>query len=189
VQSANDILQAINAEDADATDAEKDKAKKQKVKQYKELSAVGKRLKAAKRGADAHLEIEAKRHCRQLCEKVYQILPRELRNIIYSELLTENNATFYGSPSATVKLANGLNDVQHSLDSTFTGPGVHKEVMEELSRNSARFDFRHRHDLIGKAFKYYSSLSINLAPILRKVGLTFNMMDLTKREIIFDHLK
>src|SRR5688572_4803512 len=90
VESANDILQAINEEDAVATDAEKDKAKKQKLKQYEELSAVGKRLKAAKRGADAHLEIEAKRHCRQLCEKAYQILPRELRNIIYSQLLTDN---------------------------------------------------------------------------------------------------
>lgn len=130
MQSATEVLQAINlqATDTEVTDVEKKKATKQKVKQYKELEAVGKRLKAAKRTVDDQLGIEAKRQCRALCEKVHQTLPRELRNIVYSELLTENNATFYDGPAVTVKLANGLNGQQHSLDSTFTGPAMHKEV-------------------------------------------------------------
>lgn len=38
-------------------------------------------------------------------------------------------------------------------------------------------------------FGYYSSLGIDLVPIFRKIGMTFNMKDLTKREIVFDHLK
>lgn len=105
VESATEVLQAISlqttsttsttsAARSETTEVKKNKAMKQKVTQHQELEAVGKRLKTAKRKVDDQLAIEAKRQCRQLCEKVYQILPRELRNIIYSELLTDNNATF-----------------------------------------------------------------------------------------------
>jgi len=77
VDSATEILQAINlqAANTEPTDVKKSKATKQKVKQHKKFEVVGKRLKAAKRQVNSQLEIEAKRQCRQLCEEVYQTLP------------------------------------------------------------------------------------------------------------------
>ncbi|KAF2825244.1 hypothetical protein CC86DRAFT_40824 [Ophiobolus disseminans] len=162
----------------------------QKVKQKKELESTGKKLKAAKRKVDAQIEVQAKRQCLQICKRVFDKLPRELRNMVYKGLITENNATFYdGGALGKVKLAKGRNPHQHCFEADFTGPGMHRDILEELNRNCARFDFRHYHSLLGKAFNHYSDLGFELAPLLANIGVTINTHDLKTRETVFECLK
>jgi hypothetical protein len=158
------------------------------VFQKRELVATGKELKAAKRKFEDHIETQAKRQCRSLCERMSDKLPRELRNMVYQSIIMENNATFYDGPGETVKFANGCSTNQHCFDAEFTGSTMHKDLVEELSYRNVRFDFRHRHALISAAFDQYASIH-DLANAINNVGLTFNLRDLKGRDIVLDHLK
>jgi hypothetical protein len=163
--------------------------KMQESKQHKELAIAGGLLKSAKRKLNGHFEAQAKRECRQICETVYQRLPRELRNMVYDELITEKTATFYDGPDNIVLLANGCNELQYCFDAEYTGPDMLKDMIEELNHRGARFDFRHRHALLGKAFEQCSGLGFDLAPILTRVGVTINKRDLKTREVMKERLK
>jgi hypothetical protein len=162
--------------------------KKQDSKQHKELAVAGRVLRLAKRKRNGQIEAQAKRECRGICEAVYQRLPRELRNMVYDELITEKNATFYDGPD-NVMLANGCNELQYCFDAEYTGPDMHKDMIEELDHRGARFDFRHHHALLGKAFEHYSGLGFDLAPIISRVGVTINKRDLKTREVMKERLK
>lgn len=152
--------------------------------------ATGKELKAAKRKFDEHIEVQAKRQSRSLCEKMGNRLPRELRNMVYDGLITENNATSYDGPDGKVKLVNGYSAVQHFFDPDFTGSIVHKDVVEELNHRKVRFDFRHRHTLLPAAFAQYASVhGFELAKVLSDVGVTLNLRDLKGRDLVLGHLK
>ncbi|KAH7069732.1 hypothetical protein BKA63DRAFT_420984 [Paraphoma chrysanthemicola] len=147
--------------------------------QKKKLKKITKALKTAKRSFEDQVTHEAKRQCLPIFNAMYDKLPRELRDIILDNLISNTNATFYNGKDGKVQLANGCSNLQHVFDVSFTGNGVHRDAIEELVRKGARFDFRRRHDLIGQAFAQYD---FPLAPTLTKVGFTLNSDDIKARE-------
>jgi hypothetical protein len=160
------------------------------VIQMRRLVATGKELKTAKRKFENHIETQAKRQCRSLCEKMSDKLPRELRNMVYESLIMENNATLYDGLNEKVKLANGYSAIQHCFDTDFTGSTMHKDVIEELNHRKVRFDFRHSHALISTAFTQYASIhQLDLASALSNVGVILNLRDLKGRDLVLDRLK
>lgn len=118
------------------------KKKSRKCQKKYALAGVAKQIKAAKSRSNHQIEAQAKHKCMGICDELYSKLPRELRNMVYERLIIENNATFFDGDDGEVQLANGCNPVQHRFDASYTGPGMHKELIEELDQNGARFDFR-----------------------------------------------
>jgi hypothetical protein len=154
------------------------------------LRETGRELRMARRKFNDHIDVQAKRQCRSLCKEVSDKLPRELRNIIYDDLITTNNATFYEGPDKKIELANGCAPLQHYFNAEYTGNDMHRDVLEELNHKGVRFDFRHRHGLLREAFTYYTSVhDTDLAKLMNNIGITLNLGDTKDHELVTDHLK
>lgn len=153
------------------------------------LRETGSQLKCAKRKFEEQVSDQAKRQCLSLCKKVMD-LPRELRNMVYDDLIIENNATFYHSPDKKVKLVNGTSSLTHCFDADFTGSIMHGDMVEQLNIRDVRFDFRHRHGLLAQAVEEYSSLhGLDLTETLKGVGVTLNLSDVKGRDLAVKNLE
>ncbi|KAH5075764.1 hypothetical protein HBH95_126720 [Parastagonospora nodorum] len=141
------------------------------------LRETGSRLKSAEEKFEEQVTVQAKRQCLSFCEKVME-LPRELRNMVYNDLITEKNATFFHGPDKKVKLVNGTSPHTHCFDADFTGSIMHGDIVQELNSRGVRFDFRHRHGLLAQAVEEYSSLhGLDLTATMKGVGVTLNLGD------------
>jgi hypothetical protein len=141
------------------------------------LRETGSQLKSAEEKFEEQVTVQAKRQCLSLCEKVME-LPRELRNMVYNDLITEKNATFFHGPDKKVKLVNGTSPHTHCFDADFTGSIMHDDIVQELNIRGVRFDFRHRHGLLAQAVEEYSSLhGLDLTATMKGVGVTLNLGD------------
>ncbi|KAH4227018.1 hypothetical protein HBI06_105090 [Parastagonospora nodorum] len=141
------------------------------------LQKTGTQLKFAKEKFEEQVTVRAKRQCLSLCEKVME-LPRELRNMVYNDLITEKNATFFHGPDKKVKLVNGTSPHTHCFDADFTGSIMHGDIVQELNSRGVRFDFRHRHGLLAQAVEEYASLhGLDLTATMKGVGVTLNLGD------------
>lgn len=153
------------------------------------LRETGSQLKAAKRKFEEQVTVQAKRQCLSLCKKVSGI-PRELRDMVYADLITENNATFYHGPDKNVKLVNGTSPLTHCFDADFTGSTLHSEIVQELNRRDVRFDFRHRHGLLTQAVEEYSSHhGLNLTETMKGVGVMLNLSDIKGCDLVIKNLE
>ncbi|KAH3942941.1 hypothetical protein HBI56_053290 [Parastagonospora nodorum] len=141
------------------------------------LRETGSRLKSAEEKFEEQVTVQAKRQCLSLCEKVME-LPRELRNMVYNDLITERNATFFHGPDKKVKLVNGTSTHTHCFNADFTGSIMHGDIVQELNSRGVRFDFRHRHGLLAQAVEEYASLhGLDLTATMKGVGVTLNLGD------------
>jgi hypothetical protein len=155
----------------------------------KVLKATDKKLRGAKRKFSEQIQVHAKRQCLSLCVEMGDKLPRELRNVVSENPITEQNATFYDGlfAKSKVKLANGCSNLQHCFDADYTGCIMHMEQVEELNHKGVLFDFRHRRALLHAALKEYTSI-YGFKSIMHKVGVTLNTRDLKDQEPVVNHL-
>ncbi|KAI4949527.1 hypothetical protein J4E91_005266 [Alternaria rosae] len=128
------------------------KAKLTREKQA--LRKAGRDLRLARTSFTDQVEAQAKALCRPFCEAVHEQVPQELRDIIARHLLTESSVTFLSSKDDNISLVNGLSTLQHAFEEKYTGTGLHTDIISELVTQDARFDFRARHELLGKVFKH-----------------------------------
>jgi hypothetical protein len=157
------------------------------ILQMRALSKTGKKLKAAKKEYNEQILVYAQRQCLPICEKIFTILPHELRIMMYQYLITDKNATFYDGRRGSIMIANGCSALQHRFDVGFTGPNMHMEMIEELNHREVRFDFRRRHELLGRVFAQYKSVyGFDIASKITNVGLVLNSADITGREKAFE---
>lgn len=118
-------------------------------------------------------------------------LPHELRDIIYKDLTTDNNnATFYCGENAAASYSNGQSTLYHCFDPFYTGPGIHKDMVQELCRRGARFDFRGRHEMLSKAMEQYNAeLGLDFADLVKDVGITISEDHLKVRDKMLERLE
>jgi hypothetical protein len=163
----------------------------ERLRKRLDKQAARKELKAAKRKFQGQIEHEAKRTCRPLCEKMHEKLPRELRDMVYKDVITDNgNATFFCGEDSTAAYTNGQLALHHCFDPAYTGTGMHKDMIQELCRRGVRFDFRGRHDMLSKVMQQYESeLGLNLADMVKDVGITISEDCLRFRERMLERLE
>jgi hypothetical protein len=156
------------------------------IEQKRNLNQTGRKLRAAKKLFSQQLSAHAQRQCFHMCEELFDWLPRELRNMVYDQFITDNNATFHMSKDGTIKLASGCSTFQHVFDADFTGPRMHMEVVEQLNHYGTRFDFRRRRELPGQVLTEYMSVhGFDILSNIRNVGMLLNSTDITGREKVF----
>jgi hypothetical protein len=165
--------------------------KGERLRKRLDTQVACKELKSAKRKFQGQIEHEAKRTCRPLCEKMHEKLPRELRDMVYKDLIIDNNnATLYCGEDSAAAYKNGQSALYHCFDLAYTGSGMHKDMIQELCRRGVRFDFRGRHDMLSKAIQQYNSeLGLDFADIVKSVGITISENCLKYREKMLERLK
>lgn len=122
-----------------------------------ELRTTRHALRAAKYKFDDIISKQAKRECRLLCEKVYEKLPQELRDMIYESIIADHNATFFHGKNGTTSIANGTSRLQHCFELGYIGTGMYRDMVARMGSIGSRFDFRGRHELL--RFRPRSGLS------------------------------
>ena len=166
---------------------------KAKLIQEKRASRkAGGELRLARTSFTNQVEAQAKAICRPFCEAIYDRLPQELRDIIARHLLTESSVTFLSSKDGKISFFNGLSTLRHAFEEEYTGIGLHMDIISELIKQDARFDFRARHELLGKVFKHYAADErggLDLACKIRKLSLIVTEHHLEDREVVHARLE
>ncbi|KAF1829866.1 hypothetical protein BDW02DRAFT_602202 [Decorospora gaudefroyi] len=98
---------------------------------------------------------------------------------------------FYGKDNR-ISVANGTSALQHCFEEDYTGAGMHQSILTELADTGSRFDFRARHELLGKVFEHYAAgdyPGLDLPSKIKKLGLIIMERDLKHREAMLAHLE
>lgn len=138
------------------------------------------------------MDAPVKALCRPFCEAVHERLPQELRDIIARHLLTESSVTFLSSEDDKISFVNGLSTLRHAFEDEYTGIGLHMDIISELMNEDARFDFRARHELLGKVFKHFAAderRNLDIPPKMRRLSLVVTERRLEVREVVLAHLE
>ncbi|KAI4675344.1 uncharacterized protein J4E84_010086 [Alternaria hordeiaustralica] len=166
---------------------------KAKLIQEKQASRkAGGELRLARTSFTDQVEAQAKAICRPFCEAVHDRLPQELRDIIARHLLTESSITFLSSKDGKISVVNGLSTLRHAFEEDYTGIGLHMDIISELITQDARFDFRARHELLGRVFKHYAADErggLDLACKMRRLSLVLTEHHLEDREAVHARLE
>ncbi|KAI4638756.1 hypothetical protein J4E93_009784 [Alternaria ventricosa] len=194
-RTLNSIVRLSEAFHDKAAKLDKMKKANPKAKLIQEKQAsrkAGRELRLARTSFTDQIEAQAKASCRPFCEAVHERLPQELRDIIARHLLTETSVTFLSSKDGKISIVNGLSTLRHAFEEEYTGIGLHMDIISELLKQDARFDFRARHELLGKVFKHYAADErggLDLACKMRRLSLVVTEHHLEDREIVLARLE
>ena len=129
--------------------------RKEECRLFERRASTMKDFCARKRVAEAELKALGQPQCRELCEAMYDKLPRELRDMVYEQILGDafhtNQFTITDSPSACSskgeslmwcpkphKCAEGV-CVRHFMDTSYMGRLVRNEIVEMWLTRSAYY--------------------------------------------------
>ncbi|KAI4938578.1 hypothetical protein J4E85_001019 [Alternaria conjuncta] len=162
------------------------------IREKQALRKAERDLRLARTSFTDQIEAQAKALCRPFCEAVHQRLPQELRDIVAGHLLTESSVTFLSSKDGKISFVNGLSTLRHAFEEQYTGIGLHMDIINELIKQGARFDFRARHELLGKVFEHYKvdeRGGLDLTSKIRRLGLVVTEHHLEHREVVLTRLE
>jgi hypothetical protein len=169
-----------------------EKPKAKFIRERQALRKAGRDVRLARIRFDEQIQTGAKSLCRPLCEATHDRLPPELRDMITRNRITGNSATFIPGKDGKIAFSNGTLTLQHAFEEEYTGTRLHTDIIQELMRQSARFDFRARHDLLGKVFKHYAVVEhgrLDLPSKIKKLSLVVTAHHLRYREVVLAHLE
>jgi hypothetical protein len=119
----------------------------------------------------------------------HERLPQELRDIIVSHSIDNSSVTFFSDKDDKITVANSASALQHVFETKYTGIGIHNDMIKMLMSMGARFDFRARHELLGKVFDQYAAFGIDLPSKIRSLSLIIMESHLKDRELVLAQLE
>ncbi|KAI4951775.1 hypothetical protein J4E86_007191 [Alternaria arbusti] len=162
------------------------------IREKQALRKAGGNLRLTRTSFTDQVEAQAKAQCRPFCEAVDERLPQELRDIIAGHLLTESSVTFLSSKDRKISFVNGVSTLRHAFEEEYTGIGLHMDIINELIKQGARFDFRARHELLGKVFEHYKvdeRGGLDLTSKIGRLSLVVTERHLEDREVVLNRLE
>ncbi|KAL1801542.1 hypothetical protein ACET3X_001884 [Alternaria dauci] len=167
----------------------RDHPKLKLIQQKQALREVGRDLRLAQNSFDEQVKMQAEILCRPLCELANERLPQEIRDMLVRHLIEDDSVTFFLNKDNKLCLVNGASNLQHIFEERYTGIGLQMNILKVLLDTGVRFDFRARHELLGKVVDYYAAFGIHLPPKIKSLSLVLIERHMKEREFVLAQLE